>query len=184
MPSRDSMASVTAPPGLPVPPGGGGNAGSSALPAFGVAGGQRPGASTVHSAVPHGPWAPGAPDPIQALSVALAQLSLGRGTQAAYAGPLLISASQGTRGSTQPGLAAAPAVFHPGPATAPGVAAAPHMPGAVPRAGPCRRQPLPSAGSTRRVPIRMGLSGAPSGFWRADDIRELCCRFGALSIKA
>ncbi|XP_047561995.1 putative nuclear envelope pore membrane protein POM 121B [Lutra lutra] len=141
-------------------------------------------ASTLHSSPRHGQLAAQAPDPLQALSTALAQLSLGSGTQAGYVVPLPTSASRGTGASAQPGSATSSAVLAPGAAAAPGLTAAPQVPGAVSHAGPNSQQPRPPGGSTMPAPISMGLSAAPPGLGRGDDVADLCSSFGALSISA
>ncbi|XP_044942917.1 putative POM121-like protein 1 [Mustela putorius furo] len=76
--SGDITASFTVPPGLPALPGGRGNPGSTGHAPLGAVGGQWPGASTLQISPARGQPAAQAPDPLQALSTAVVQLSLGR----------------------------------------------------------------------------------------------------------
>ncbi|XP_032707120.1 putative protein TPRXL, partial [Lontra canadensis] len=69
-------------------------------------------------------------------------------------------------------------------AAVPGLAAAPQVPGAMSHAGPNSQQPRPPGGSTMPAPSSMGLSAAPPGLGRGDDVADLCSSFGALSITA
>ncbi|XP_047560004.1 putative POM121-like protein 1 [Lutra lutra] len=172
-PSRDSMASVTVLPGLPELPGGRGNPGSTAQAPLGAVGGQWPRASTLHSSPQHGEPATQAPDPLQALSTALAQLSLGSGTQAGYVVPLPSSASRGTRASAQPGSATSPAVLAPGAAAAPGLAAAPQVPGTLSHAGPNSQQPAPQLAAQCRPPSAWGFWQHPQ-VWGEEMMLQTC----------
>ncbi|XP_032177631.1 putative POM121-like protein 1-like [Mustela erminea] len=183
MQSRDNKASVTVPTGLPALPGRSGNPGSTGQAPFGAVGGQWPGASPFHSSPPHGQPAAQAPNPLQSLSTAVVQLSLGSDTQAGYAVPLPASASRGTRASAQPGSATSLAVLAPGAAAAPGLTAVTQLPGAMSHAGTISQQPHPPGGSTMPARISMGLSTAPPGLGRGDDA-DLCSSFGALNITA
>ena len=157
MPSGDITASVTVPPGLPALPGGRGNPGSTAQAPLGAVGGQWPGASTLPISPAHGQPAAQAPDPLQALSTAVVQLSLGSGTQVGYVVPLPASASRGTRASAHPGSVTSSAVLAPGAAAAPGLTAAPQLPSAVSHAGPNSQHPGPPPGTKMPATISMGL---------------------------
>ncbi|XP_047562011.1 putative POM121-like protein 1-like [Lutra lutra] len=117
-------------------------------------------ASTLHSSPRHGQPAAQAPDPLRALSTALAQLSLGSSTQAGYVVPLPASASWGTRASAQPGSATSSA-YSPLRAAAPGLAAAPQVPGTVSHAGPNSQQPRPQVAAQCRPPSAWGFQQHP-----------------------